>query len=102
MGNILLGIVGAMIGPISGLITTRVMDYVDDVLKLTNGLPDAIKQLVVMALAAVIPLLNAQYGFHLAPDYQTLLSQPSVQYIVSVVLAFVLKGHAQAKAIAAG
>lgn len=93
MSNFLLGLAATMIGPISGIITTKVMDYVDDAKKWTANAPDAVKQLIVMALAAVIPLLNSKFGLNLPSDIGGLFSQPAVQSIVAFVLALVLKGH---------
>lgn len=99
MQAILFGILGTMIGPISALVTTRLMDFIDNVLKLTDGLPATTKQLIVMALAAIVPVLNSHFGVTIPTDYQSILSQPDIQYIVGLILAFVLKGHAQVVAV---
>ena len=92
MNSILLGIAGTLIGPISGLVTFRLMNWIDDVAKLTEKWPDTLKQLLVMALAAVVPVANSQWGVELPADAATLFSQPSVQHIVAIALAFILKG----------
>ena len=93
MSGLLTMLVGTMIGPVSGIITTRVMDYVDDVKGWTARLPDWGKQVIVAALAAVVPLANAQFGIDLSSDPTNILTQPSVQSIVAAGLAFILKGH---------
>ena len=93
MSNFLLGLAATLIGPIAGLLTNRIMNYVDDVAKLTANLPDAVKQLIVMVLAAVIPVLNAKFGLQLPSDIAGILSQPTVQSVVAFVLALILKGH---------
>lgn len=91
MGGIL-GTIGAvLVGPLSGLITTRLMDVIDDGLKLTSAWPDTIKQLLVMALAAVVPVANAQWHLTLPADPSQLLTQPTVQYVVGLALAFIFK-----------
>ena len=99
----LLALAGTLIGPLSGLITNRLFDYVDDVKKWTAKLPDAGKQTLVVILAGAIPFLNAKFGFSLPADacavgvaadacIDSLLAQPSLQSIVAIALAFVLKG----------
>ena len=99
--SLVLAIAAAMIGPLSGLITTRVMDTLTRLSTTLDKAPDTVKQIVVMFLAAVIPLANAAWGLQLPADYHALLAQPSVQAVVAMVLAFILKGHQQTKAVAA-
>lgn len=100
MTALLLSIAGTLIGPLAGLITTRLFDYVDDVKLWTAKLPDAVKQLLVVALAAVIPLINAKWGLQLPADPDQLFTQPGVQSLVAVFLAFILKGHKQVAKVA--
>jgi hypothetical protein len=102
MGSILSKLLPLFIGPISGLVTTRVMDLIDDGLKLTASWSDSVKQLLVMALAAVIPLLNASWGINLPTDPSALATPTTVQYVVGLVIALILKGHASASAAASG
>lgn len=99
MTAVLLGILGTLIGPLSGLITTRLMDYIDDAKGWTDKLPDSVKQLIVMGLAAVIPLVNARFNTQLPADPSALVSQPSIQTIVAMLIAFILKGHKKVSAI---
>lgn len=77
------------------------MDYIDDAKMWTAKLPDPVKQLLVMVLAAVVPLLNARFGTTLPADL-SIIGAPSVQIIIATVIAFILKGHAQAKAVSLG
>lgn len=102
-------LVGSLLGPISGLITTKVFDYVDDVQKWTARLPAWGKQLLVILLAAVIPAANSQWGLHIAACsagqdaavcVTNILAQPNIQYIVGLMVAFFLKGHSHSKAAA--
>lgn len=98
----LLGTLGAvLVGPLSGLITTRLMDVIDDGLKITSAWPDTIKQLLVMALAALLPIANAQWHLTLPTDPSLVLTQPTVQYVVGIVLAFVFKHGSTASKTAA-
>lgn len=101
MSKIFLSLLGTLIGPLSGLITTRVMDFIDDVMGITAKWPDTIKQLLVMALAAIVPVVNAQWGLHLPPDVPTFFASTDVQYIVGLVLALILKGHSTTSSAAA-
>lgn len=93
VNSLLISLASTLIGPLSGLVTLALMDYVDDVKKWTANLPDYVKQAIVMGLATVIPIINAKYGLGLSTDPTDLLSQPSVQSIVATALAFILKGH---------
>lgn len=110
MGGLFGLIIGRLSGPIGGFLTTKVMDYVDDVKQFTAAWPDWAKQLTVFLLAAIIPALNLKFNTSVATCQQgqalqdcmnTLLARPDVQYVVSLVVAFFLKSHknqSQAKA----
>lgn len=92
-----------LIPALAGYITNIVMNYTDDVLKLTAKLPDAAKQGLVIVIAALVTTLNQQYGWSLPSDIGGLLSQPSVQTIVAAALAFFVKaGQSKKAAVAAG
>ncbi len=93
MNSLLTMLAGTLLGPISGIITTRAMDYVDDVKGWTSKLPDWGKQIGVVVISAIIPLANAQFGMDLSGDPMNILTQPSIQTIVAAGLAFILKGH---------
>lgn len=94
----LLMLLSTMIGPLSGLIATNLMDYVDNVLKWTDKAPDAVKQAIVIVLAAAIPAANAQWGLHIpdATSLQGLLSEPNIQASIAAIIAFSLKAHKKA------
>jgi len=89
-----------LIPALAGYITNIVMNYTDDVLKLTAKLPDAAKQGIVIVIAALVTTLNQQYGLTLPTDMVGLLSQPSVQTIVAAALAFFIKAGQSKKAAA--
>lgn len=80
-----------LVGPISGFITTYAMDLIDDVLKWTANWPNPVKQLIVMVLSAVIPIIGQQTGLTLPADPSQLATQPVVQMIVGAAVAFFVK-----------
>lgn len=92
MSGLLLSVAATLIGPLAALITTRLFDHIDDVQKWTEKWPDVVKQLAVTLLAAAIPLANARWGLSLPADPAQLFTQPEVQSVVAVALAFILKG----------
>lgn len=99
MTAIFLSIAAHFIGPLSGILTTRVMDVVDDGLKLTANWPDAVKRGVVLALASVLPLVATAFPQLAIPSNPAdLLTQPFIQSVLAFVIALVLKGHAKTAA----
>lgn len=92
MKSLGLSLAATLIGPLTGLITKALMDFVDDVLQWTGKLPDWGKRSVVAFVATIIPLVNAQWGLELPADVAGLLSQPTVQSLVGFFLAIILKG----------
>lgn len=101
MNAILLGIASTLIGPISGLVTTRLMDFIDDGMKLTASWPTPVKQILVMALAAIVPVANAQLHLVLPADPSAFFASTNVQYIVGLILAFIFKHGSSASKTAA-
>ena len=99
MNTILLGLAGHLVGPISGILTTPVMDWLDDVVKLTAKWPDLLKRCIVLAIAAVLPTIAALApGLHLSMNPADLLTKPEVQAIIAFFVALLLKSHNKAKA----
>lgn len=76
---------------IAGFLTYYAMQLIDDVLKLTANWPNPAKQGLVMFIGLLLPVLNAQYGLQLPTDPSTLLTQPGVQGVIAVLIAFFLK-----------
>lgn len=91
MNSILKMLLPLFVGPISGFVTTYVMDFIDDTLKWTANWPDQVKQAAVLVLSALIPVANAQWGITLPNDPSQLATQPVVQMIVGAAVAFLVK-----------
>ena len=101
MSGILLSIAAHFIAPISAILTTRIMDVIDDGLKLTASWPDAVKRGVVLALASILPLVATAFPQLTVPTNPgDLLTQPFIQSVLAFVIALILKGHAQAQSVA--
>lgn len=83
---------------IAGFITYYAMQFIDDVLKWTANWPNPAKQGIVMFIGLLIPVLNSQYGLSLPVDPSQLLTQPGVQSVIAIVLAFFLKHASTPKA----
>ena len=80
-----------LIGPIAGFATNYLMTFIDDILKWTAKWPDSVKRGLVIAIGLLIPVLNQKFGVDLSTDPTILFSQPSVQGIIAVIVAFFLK-----------
>lgn len=78
-------------GPLTGFISTYVMDWVDDILKITANWPNPAKQALVIVLTAAIPAIAQATGLTLPADPTQLATQPVVQSVVGAALAFFLK-----------
>lgn len=80
-----------LVGPLTGFISTYVMDLVDDVLKITANWPNPAKQALVIALTALLPAIAQVTGLTLPADPSNLATQPVVQSIVGAAVAFFVK-----------
>lgn len=102
MQAILLPILAHLLPLFSGILTTRVMDVLDDGLKLTASWPDSVKRALVAGIAAILPVVGSQvHGLAIPSNPADLLSQPFVQVFVSYLLALIFKTHAQNSAASA-
>lgn len=102
MNGILLGLASHFVGTLSGILTTPVMDWLDDVVQLTAKWPDWSKRTLVAMIAAVLPTVAALVpALHLSMNPADLLSRPEVQTIIGFVIAFLFKVHKNQAKIAA-